>query len=94
MATAFEFSRPVFDDGKWKSRGIVYRVEDVNGTPTFIPADGFNPLDLTVSSPNFDTVKQAWINLVQQVESSMSAEWAGLAAASPPQKFGPNGVAL
>jgi post-segregation antitoxin (ccd killing protein) len=94
MAVAFQFARPVFDEGKWRSRGVVYKIEEVNGVPSYVPADGFNPLDLTVPSSNYETVKQAWINVVQQVESSMSAEWAALAATDPPQKFGANGAAL
>ena len=94
MAVAFEFAAPVYDNGKWMSRGIIYKVEDVNGVPTTVPADGFNPVDLAVSSPAFDTVKQAWVNLAQQVDSSKSATWAGHAATSPPQKFGSNGLPI
>lgn len=94
MATAFQFSRPVFDSGRWTSRGIVYKIEDTNGVLTFVPADGFNPLDLVVPSSNYETVKQAWVNVVQQVESSMSETWAAHAQTDPPQKFSSTGVPL
>lgn len=91
MDVAFQFGRPVYDNGKWMSRGIVYTVETVNGNPTTVPVEGFNPVDIAVSSSAYATVRQAWVNLAQQVESNNSAEWASHVA---DQKFGSTGIAL
>ncbi len=97
MAVAFEFSIPVYDSGtgKWTSRGYVYNVQTNEGAPpTFAAVDGFNPADITVTSPNFDTVRQTWANLASQVESRNTAKWAAHAAHDPPQKFGPDGAPI
>ena len=94
MSVAFEFGIPVYDNGKWMSRGTIYTVVDNAGVPGFVPVEGFNPADIAVSSPGFDTVKQAWVNLAAQVESKSSAQWAGHVATDPAQKFGANGIAL
>lgn len=95
MATAFSFALPIFDGGKWISRGYVYTIgTGPNGEPTFENVDGFNPADVTVSSPSFETVKSAWASLAQQVDSRATATWAAHVAADPAPKFNQSGVQL
>lgn len=95
MATAFDFELPVYDNGRWTSRGRIYTIgTGPNNEPTFENVDGFNPADIVVTSPNYETVKSAWASLAQQVDSKATPTWAAHVAASPSPKFGQNGLPL
>lgn len=95
MATAFSFKLPVYDNGKWVSRGYVFKIgTGPGGEPTFENVDGFNPADLVVTSPSFETTKSAWASLAQQVDSAQTATWAAHVATDPMPKFNQSGSPL